>query len=265
MTLRTLYSADFLDSGCTLPYDATTETDNLFWTYATNFVIVSVCLVAAVVLSLRKLSTANMTVFWFLMAVGHSLAGVHHKTTDLVDTTEAYTIPMSLCILLSHGFLLRAGLLSKTRSRVAMIVWAVAVSAVVIVVCYLDELLFLGVALAAVYLAMVAIYWPNALKMIAMVICLVGLVIQGALNGTCGDDGYEECFKDCPLPDATTFNHNALFHSVWAVGLTLFAIGEWRDPTFPLEDSANPQIDESAHLVEHDALRTHPTYATISR
>ena len=43
-----------------------------------------------------------------------------------------------------------------------------------------------------------------------------GMLIQVALADVCGDPGYEDCWEDCPLPDPMEFNHNALFHALYA-------------------------------------------------
>lgn len=50
---------------------------------------------------------------------------------------------------------------------------------------------------------------------------VLGLVELLALNSVCGDDGYEHCFEDCPLPNPESFNHNAIFHISVIIGLTL--------------------------------------------
>lgn len=55
---------------------------------------------------------------------------------------------------------------------------------------------------------------------------LAGLMVQVLLEGTCGSPGYQDCFQECPLPtNPAVFNHNAVFHILVAVGLTLQAIG----------------------------------------
>ena len=46
-----------------------------------------------------------------------------------------------------------------------------------------------------------------------------GFIVQVTLESRCGDDGYEDCFVDCPLP--ANFNHNALFHVLVVVGMLI--------------------------------------------
>ena len=52
-----------------------------------------------------------------------------------------------------------------------------------------------------------------------------GMAVQVALADVCGDPGYEDCWEDCPLPDPMEFNHNALFHALYAAGLLALAVG----------------------------------------
>ena len=44
-----------------------------------------------------------------------------------------------------------------------------------------------------------------------------GIVVQVALASWCGEDAYQDCFVECPLP--VNFNHNALFHVLVVVGM----------------------------------------------
>ena len=57
------------------------------------------------------------------------------------------------------------------------------------------------------------------------VVMIGGMLIQVALADVCGDPGYEDCWEDCPLPDPMEFNHNALFHALYAAGLLALAVG----------------------------------------
>merc|ERR1712232_20823 len=61
---------------------------------------------------------------------------------------------------------------------------------------------------------------------------IAGFAVQIALSPTCGDAAYENCFRDCPLP-APYFNHNALFHVLYAVGMVPVAIGWNLNPVPP--------------------------------
>lgn len=56
---------------------------------------------------------------------------------------------------------------------------------------------------------------------------IMGLFAQLILSPYCGDEGYEDCFEECPLDNPTTFNHNALFHAMVAVGMLAQLIQTW--------------------------------------
>lgn len=64
--------------------------------------------------------------------------------------------------------------------------------------------------------------WGNCL-------ILAGLLVQVLLAPRCGpSEAYENCFRDCPLPtDPLTFNHNALFHVLVAIGMVFQGMGWW--------------------------------------
>ena len=76
------------------------------------------------------------------------------------------------------------------------------------------------------------------------VLIMVGLLVQVLLAPVCGsNEAYENCFRDCPLStDPLTFNHNAIFHTLVAIGITVQAIGWW---WWPIMDNDNdPDKDE---------------------
>ena len=69
----------------------------------------------------------------------------------------------------------------------------------------------------------------NGILKALAILCLPGSwVVQMVLAPVCGDDGYIDCFKDCPLPNPGTFNHNAIFHIVYAAWLVFLAWAEDR-------------------------------------
>lgn len=89
------------------------------------------------------------------------------------------------------------------------------------------------------------------IKVAGILAFAAGIVLQFILSGTCGGDGFEDCFVDCPLPNPTIFNHNALFHLFVIVGYMLMTIGEVFVPASTLfvgnekeEDEDDDQVDE---------------------
>jgi hypothetical protein len=81
------------------------------------------------------------------------------------------------------------------------------------------------------------------LKAGASALMLGSLAIQLGLRGVCGDGGYPDCFRSCPLP-APDFNHNALYHIVYASGLGLLGVAVMIRPDQPCQkvevDSSTP-------------------------
>ena len=77
---------------------------------------------------------------------------------------------------------------------------------------------------------------------------MAGLLVQVLLTPTCGSsEAYENCFRDCPMPDPLKLNHNALFHLLVAIGLIFQAIGWWWWPVDDEEkmDEKNQESSDS--------------------
>jgi hypothetical protein len=75
----------------------------------------------------------------------------------------------------------------------------------------------------------------NIAKGFGVLLMFFGLIVQLLLRGTCGGGGYEDCFEECPLPNPSKFNHNALFHLLHMFGVLLLAVAEDRHPSLPAE------------------------------
>jgi len=74
------------------------------------------------------------------------------------------------------------------------------------------------------------------LKASGMTLSSLGLVLRVVLDGTCGSVAQATCFADCILPNASYFNHNAVFHLVIVASLALFGLGETLAPAHTLID-----------------------------
>lgn len=66
--------------------------------------------------------------------------------------------------------------------------------------------------------------WAN---IVGSIMILIGLALQQGLNPTCGNDGYEVCWEDCPLSSVRVFNHNAVFHIFAFVGMFVQYFGRF--------------------------------------
>jgi hypothetical protein len=128
-----------------------------------------------------------------------------------------------------------------------MLIWLVANSIVLAVVAATGSLILAGVwLLLANVVAMIrsAVNYTTVVdskvkaacfvKVLAMLLSAVGLVVQVSLAGTCGGPGYERCFEDCPLPNAGSFNHNAVFHLFLVASFAAYGIAEAIAPSLDM-------------------------------
>ena len=230
MADRQLYDHDFIASGCTLPYDKGTKYDDELWTFVTNYIVAFICLFCALVVFRVGSHSVNVILFFGMTGALNAYAGVLHQTDKAPDLKTWEKIITWILVIVSSAFLTRAGMRVWTDSIWATLLWTVAYSAALTMALVLDSNIVVGVTTIVSYGAAVLLFVPDYFKIIGLLVCIGGFIVQFILAEDCGDDGYEDCFESCPLPDPITFNHNALFHSIWAVGLTIFAITEYTNP-----------------------------------
>lgn len=98
-----------------------------------------------------------------------------------------------------------------------------------------------------------------SMKPLAGIIIITSLVLQISLKKKCGFEGYENCFKDCPLPNAGTFNHNALMHVLYLIGVLLLGWAEYcyyiRFQSSMLLLELDIRKNEEAPLLEEEEAR----------
>ena len=82
-------------------------------------------------------------------------------------------------------------------------------------------------------------------KALGTVSMILGYVLQALLAGKCGDSAYEKCFADCPLPKPMIFNHNALFHVVYLIGMVVLGLFEDISPSVTSKGFSYRSIDDS--------------------
>lgn len=243
--LRTLYDEEFIASGCDPSlYDPQDAFDNTVGTYATNFAIGAIGFLFALLFLFAK-KPFPWVCYFFLTGLSYLLAGVGHYVGD--ESFNDKLVPAFIPILLvANHLLLDRGLCSLTESRKARIVLLLVdiavVAANVVYNAILGGLLLLGISLLVSFIVMLFLFVYHIMvlkgnrlvsvgKALAVLIMGGSLVIQVVLAGDCGSDEYEFCFENCPLPDPVHFNHNALFHAVFAVGFFLQGMLEFRQPT----------------------------------
>lgn len=72
-----------------------------------------------------------------------------------------------------------------------------------------------------------AIHYAN--KVLGAALWISGLLVWVMLRTKCGFSEYDNCFDECPLP--FEFNHNALFHLLYAIGLVVYGWSEDISPS----------------------------------
>lgn len=88
------------------------------------------------------------------------------------------------------------------------------------------------------------------MDVVALLIYLAGIIVQVSLRGVCGSEGYKNCFQQCPLPNPTQLNHNAIFHffvsafcllyGISKAGIMLQATAKWDPETLLAESKSVP-------------------------
>jgi len=261
--MRTLYDIEYPASGCALSYDENTIVDNTTGTYATAYALAGIALFSAAILACKQKKKALLMVLFFLTSgIGYAVTGASHQFAGTQDDWK-YRILGKVgvgIILLGNAFLMRTGILFffYGLSLIANTAWIAINGGIIALAIIFDEqqALVAGLALALTYLGMCVLYvwvmcrwgelpgskWAMVSKELAMLTNIAGIL---ELSGSCGSGGYENCFKDCSLPDSTAFNHNAIFHVLMIVGLCLLTIGELNLPTHALWDFNGPPDDVS--------------------
>ena len=75
-------------------------------------------------------------------------------------------------------------------------------------------------------------------------IIIAGMAVQVILEGPCGQAGYKDCFESCPL-DPLVFNHNAIFHFMYAIGVMIWGLSEAKSPSIKLSREQGIPLEKS--------------------
>lgn len=257
--MRVLYDKDYIDSNCTIGYEESYNVDNTAATYLTNYAIGVIGVIAAGAILLQSskhafISGIPMALFFGITGLAYAIAGIAHQLTkqqgDLVGDEILPRIILALGVV-SNSILIVIGvtLVTKNITWVIRIVWVIINLAVLLHSLITRSGVYVGVLGMITLSGMSVVYFILYIrtrsddgqrfivyitKSVSMVILLVSYIVQITLAGKCGrlgdSDSYENCFRDCPLPDASVFNHNALFHVIFGVGLGLFAVAQLLQP-----------------------------------
>jgi hypothetical protein len=105
------------------------------------------------------------------------------------------------------------------------------------------------------------------MKCRALALIIVGIWFRWNFEGLCGDVGYKDCFKECPLPYWNTtqwglfFNHTATAYLFETAGLLFFGWSVYTYPDFTTQFTAEeslPKPRPPAELKEPDFFAPAP-------
>jgi xanthosine utilization system XapX-like protein len=262
----------YVEGGCKGLPPAGTAADDAVGTYVTNYVIAFVGFMAALQMccnpragSMFKILATN---FFIWTAVGYCGAGLlHHlfhedEDNPFHETWWKVSFGATLLGILAVNFMANSVLCSSVPrmafcqpclSIIALITFAGMMIFLVFGDVF-DALVPIGIYSCAVMLFVLVVLLvsveglPGRVACLGILFIIVGYSVQPILSPLCGAAAYSSCFKNCPLP-APRFNHNALFHVLFAVGLSMLGTSLNTDPletkemeTFTL--LMPPSIDE---------------------
>jgi len=254
-----LYDMEYMAGGCKGdpplgPSFTGTTMDDTPGCYLTNYVILAVGIIGAIAMVMNKGAgptyTAFASVFFFFTGAGYGLAGWLHQNTTSQSVNDNFEVVglKSVSISLSNAgtlglVLIGVQLLIKKYSiSCGWVLYSIAAivngGAVVYEFLALPSYFTLSGAVhivGALFVTVVYLLLCEFPKAISVLMIGLGFVVQGALASTCGPAAYPDCFKDCILP-APHFNHNAVFHTMVAVGMLTLLIFMSNSPDMSEDD-----------------------------
>jgi len=234
----------YVDGGCVGPAPPGTTYDDTMGCYLTNYFITLVGVVGAIAIMSSKSadSTYKMfaVIFFLGKGLGYGVAGLLHQfatTEELNNANEGWWKTSYVLTLVGNTGICLIGVqmvVDKCEGVVdclklylhllygLVVVFYVLASGVVVVT---YNMTIAGVATLLGLLFVIVVYCIRLgiPKAVGTMIMVAGLLTQTLLAPTCGDRGYEDCWKDCVLP-APQFNHNAAFHVLFGIGMLVLAI-----------------------------------------
>jgi len=263
--MRILYDNDYLASGCTIPFDESTNVDNSTWSWSTSYALAALSFISAALVFKQQKSKALLMVLYFTFTgIGNAVSGASHQFATSTSEWQYFVLSGVAVgtVLFANALFMRTGILFffYDLSLIANLLW-LAINGGVFATSFIfhsQQAHVAGLALALTYFVMSMLYgwvlcawekipgkrWAMLLKILAMWTNIAALVEQFILSETCGTGGYENCFQDCPFSDPIVFNHNALFHILLIGGTFLLTIGELKLPTHVLWDHYGAADDD---------------------
>mmetsp|Transcript_25821 Transcript_25821/g.29751 ORF Transcript_25821/g.29751 Transcript_25821/m.29751 type:complete len:293 (-) Transcript_25821:86-964(-) len=255
--MRVLFDRDYIDSNCTIGYDVSYSVDNTVATCLTSYAVGAIGFTAATAVSFQFLkqhaciSGLPMSLFFGITALAYTIAGIGHQITEQRDEVLGIEILNRLSyvlLIISNAILIATGITLVTTNITLIIkfLWIFVNLAVLVHSMVTKSLVSVGVLCMITYLSMSVVYIifyirkrsdnggrciTYLTKAVSLLVMIAGMMVWVLLHEKCGSIGtaYEICFQNCPLP-APDFNHNALFHVIYGVGLALFAVAQLQQP-----------------------------------
>lgn len=135
------------------------------------------------------------------------------------------------------------------------------------------DLLFVNFVVAGMiaYSVVVLAMRGKIMKCRGLALIVVGLWVRWSLEDECGDLGYMNCFRDCPLPYwnkdrfGLLFNHTATAYLFEAAGLLLFAWSVKEYPDFTNEGGLEEDLPKPKPQKEPDFFMPAQTRGCTAR
>jgi hypothetical protein len=205
----------------------------------------------------RHVGLSWQAIYFLLAAAGYAVAGVQHQIYQTKDEIEDAVVLTAPSLVILSMIALQLSVTETWRAAIAVgtnetprspscnersctiiinLHYLVVAATLIATTVVLRTLLIAGIYSLVVVVVMTAYYIRCFTRCHLMryvvafgnVSLIAGMLVQVLLTPSCGSrEAYKNCFRDCPLPDPMMFNHNALFHSLVAVGMIFQGIGWW--------------------------------------
>jgi hypothetical protein len=266
------FDIEYLESGCTLPFDSATDFDGSAWTYITDYIIWACGVIITISILVRQGLSPNkgfVPAYFILSTTAYGIGGINHHITKRKDD-PAYEGLWSTALVLNilGASPLLAGACSRILPGNKIIIYGcLAVGPLLALIGELTGQSFIIGAVMNVIAQLVlgvfwskdavmqrdpniaGVLWASILKVTSVICVLAGTGVYAMHIQPCGSPGYEECFERCAFPNPVVFNHIAVFHFGLIASFLLHGIAEFFDPTIlklntPAQDVAQKEKSE---------------------
>ena len=286
--MRSLYSEEYLESGCTAQYDAQYAVDNTMWTYVSGYTVALMALLSGILIYYAdKRQSLLMSSYFYLIGFAYLTGGTSAQFSETTNDWQYRVLrPIALVLaLFGTACLMRSGLLYYffSGSLFANIIWFSTNVTMLIVSLVFNSYLIGSIWQVVIYASMAIVYFRQSsaelkvgrewlsLKILAMLVTVIGFMVQYILEKSCGVGGYQDCFANCSLSDPTAFNNTAIKNILVATGVLFLAIAEiflpshdfWEtefdedetyDPEFEGEQESQPSAAVGPSFSAEDSL-----------